>query len=98
MALRRGEQAKNIIKETLINNLQDCFVAEQDKKLYFNIKENDEIVQIAISMTVPKNTIGNQDNMNNETSYVGINQSADVEISQEDKKKIADLMEKLGLN
>lgn len=52
----------NIAKAAIANKLQEVFgsdyVGEQDKKYYIWADDGDEKVQIAISMTCPKNPIG----------------------------------------
>lgn len=52
----------NIAKAAIANKLQEVFgndyVGEQDKKYYIWADDGGEKVQIAISMTCPKNPIG----------------------------------------
>lgn len=85
------------------------FIGSYDKKYYFLEEENGEQVQIAISLTCPKNPIqvdssvslddGDFDFTDDapKTSKVAVSVAPPAEISEEEKKNIAELMAKLGL-
>ena len=85
------------------------FVGCYDKKYYFFEEENGEMVQIAISLTYPKNPIqvdttvttdaGDWDFSDNPkvNTTVAVANAAPAEITEEEKANIAELMAKLGL-
>lgn len=104
--MARGSIAKTNAAKIIANAFGSDFVGEFDKKLYINVDENGEKVQIAISMTCPKTPIGNinynaepGDSLNFEdmsSAAIAIPQES-VEITEDEKKNIADLMARLGL-
>lgn len=57
MATRRGDIAKQTVTDTIINAFGDKIAGIENKKIYVNISEGDKVVQIAISLTVPKTPI-----------------------------------------
>lgn len=100
----------NVAKATIENKLKEVFakefVAVQDKKLYFNLPdENNEIVQVAVSMTCPKVAItrGNKtattglDFENMEAMSITAEATQPVEITAEETENIKKLLGKLGL-
>lgn len=101
----------NLAKENLINKIIALmgkdYIGCFDKKYYFNLEENGEKVQIAITMTCPKNPVGNIDfsaepgnSLNFEDMSAGPvagGNAAKTEITDEEKKNIAELMTRLGL-
>ena len=75
-----------------------------DKKIYLQAPENGEMVQIAISMTCPKNTIevSNAPVIKNgmidfEAEGTLVAPAAAAEISTEERETIQDMMKRLGL-
>lgn len=93
MATRRGDFAKQFVTEEIVKAFEDNFVTVQDKKIYLNVKEGAETVQVAISLTVPKTPIGASDGNTiiNSSSY------SPTELSDEDKQAIEGLKKKLGI-
>lgn len=102
----KGTLAKeNLIKQIAAALPAGVYIGEFDKKHYFWSEENGEKVQIAISMTCPKNPVGEV----NIPTNGGIDFSAaapavvaptthePAEISDEEKANIAELMARLGL-
>lgn len=97
------EKAANIIAKAFGND----FAGEFDKKLYVWVEENGEKVQLALSMTCPKIPVGNIDykaepggSLDFENMSAAATSSptrAAVEITDEEKKNIEDLMKRLGL-
>ena len=51
----RGAEAKEAVKQKIIDTFGQNYLGEQDKKLYIRSQENNEEVIVAISMTCPKN-------------------------------------------
>lgn len=85
-----------IAKENVVNKIREAFgsdfIREYDKKIYVWGQENGERIQIAIAMTCPKVQI--------ETGAPvahNFEEPARAEITEEEKKNIADLMARLGL-
>ena len=100
-------------KQNVINKIKEAFgtdfIGEYDKKIYVFANDGGEQVQIAISLTCPKNPIqidssislddGDLDFTDDtpKTSKVAVSAAPPAEITEEEKKNIAELMAKLGL-
>ena len=56
--MARGNIAKENVTEVIKKAFGDKFICEQDKKLYVWSEENGEQIQVAISLTCPKNNVG----------------------------------------
>ena len=101
----RGSIAKEKVTNMIAKAFGSNFLGEHDKKLYVQQEENGEMVQIAIAMTCPKNPIGvaatpkavNSGVLDFEEDNTSSIQSAAVEVSEEEKANIAELMKRLGL-
>lgn len=92
-----------IAKESVIKKITEAFGAdylgEVDKKYYVQAEENGEMVQVALSLTCPKTPVAF-------SGYVSVSGPAEmpveaprasIEISDDEKKNIADLIARLGL-
>lgn len=55
--MARGVEAKAALIKRFAAAVGADYLGEQDKKYYFNSKENGEVVQIAVSMTCPKTPV-----------------------------------------
>ena len=108
--MAKGAIAKENVTKIIAKAFGSDFVGEFDKKLYVWAEENGEKVQIAIAMTCPKHPVGGNGNLNFDaepgSSLNFENMSAapasastftPAEITEEEKKNIADLMARLGL-
>ena len=100
-------------KQNVINKIKAAFgadfIGEYDKKIYVWANDGGEMVQIAMSLTCPKNPIqvdtsvttstGDWDFSDNPkiNTTVAVANAAPAEITAEEKANIADLMAKLGL-
>lgn len=100
-------------KQNVINKIKEAFgtdfIGEYDKKIYVFANDGGEQVQIAISLTCPKNPIqvdtsvsldnGDFDFTDDapKTPKVAVSAAPPAEITEEEKKNIADLLLKLGL-
>lgn len=76
------------------------FVGVYDKKLYVWADDGGEQVQIAISLTCPKNTIGVTTTPMEDydfTKPATEPESVSLEIEEDERKNIETLMQKLGL-
>jgi hypothetical protein len=104
----KGTIAKQKVAQKIAEIFGQDFVGEFDKKLYVWTEENGEQVQVAISMTCPKNPVGGEarkidfkaetgNSLNFEDMSAAPVPPQSIEISEEEKQNIADLMAKLGL-
>lgn len=106
--MAKGAEAKQRIVNKFIEMFGKDWIGEYDKKYYIWSEENGERIQIAITMTCPKNPIEiNRDTDVNEDWDWGNSSTIDqsvinknsisAEITEEEKKNLAELMAKLGL-
>ena len=107
--MARGNIAKENVTKKIAQAFGADFVGEFDKKLYVWANENGEKVQIAISMTCPKTPVGAEmmdfkaepgNSLNFEdmsAAPIAGGNAASAEITDEEKKNIAELMRKLNL-
>ena len=92
-----------IAKENVIKKITEAFGAdylgEVDKKYYVQAEENGEMVQVALSLTCPKTPIagGGHAAASGPADAPIEEPRASIEISDDEKKNIADLMARLGL-
>lgn len=102
---KRGDVARDKVKNIIITAFGENFVGIVDKKIYVTAKdESGEEIQFAITMTMPKSPIGAADgskpsvNTNDWTGTVteSVTPSAP-ETSKEDEEKVAELMKMLGI-
>ena len=107
--MAKGAIAKEEVVKKISEALGSNFMGEFDKKVYVWADDGGEQVQIAISLTCPKNPIqvdssvslddGDFDFTDDtpKTSKVAVSAAPPAEITEEEKKNIAELMAKLGL-
>lgn len=100
MAVRRGDAAKDLITKTILSTFEGSFVS--DKKIYISVKDgaSGEVVQIAVSLTMPKTPIaGGGDSTLSTSSFdtPSANSFTPTELAPEDKAKIEELKAKLGI-
>jgi hypothetical protein len=109
--MARGAIAKQVVEQKIAQAFGNDFVGIFDKKLYVWANENGEKVQIAISLTCPKNPVGGENNkidfsvepgnsLNFEDmsgAVVAPQTFTPAEITEDEKKNIAELMARLGL-
>jgi hypothetical protein len=97
----KGAAAKEQVIKRISSAFGEDFIGEVDKKIYVWANDNGEKVQIAISLTCPKNFVENISSVKSKNDEIldfsAETPSANVEISDEEKKNIAELMAKLGL-
>jgi hypothetical protein len=55
--MAKGNEAKAALIKRFAAAVGSDYLGEQDKKYYFNSKENGEVVQIAVSLTCPKTPV-----------------------------------------
>lgn len=102
---RRGDMARQAVMEKIIAAFASTgdYVDTQDKKIYVQAADGQggEILQFAISLTMPKvqiaagevSSASTQDSMQPASSA-----PVNTELSQEDKDAVARLMKELGIN
>ena len=56
--IARGNQAKEWVSKKIIETFGQDSCFEYDKKLYINTKEDGAPIQIALTLTCPKNMVG----------------------------------------
>lgn len=86
---KRGEGAKNNVVKKIQEAFGEDFVGIKDKKIYVNAIDspNNEKLQIAITLTLPKAVVETTDFEDNPT-----------ELSSADKRKVEDLKKILGVS
>lgn len=103
MAQRRGDLAKQYVSDTIIQTFGECFVCVHDKKIYLNIPDGPggEIVQLALSMTMPKVQVEASTNALAAGAPTSASThapaKAPVTLSDDDKAAVAQLMKNLGI-
>ena len=107
--MAKGAVAKENVTKVLAEAFGSNFIGEHDKKIYVWANDGGEMVQIAMSLTCPKNPIQVDTSISTSTgdwdfsdspkinTTVAVTNAAPAEISEEEKANIADLMAKLGL-
>lgn len=100
MAVRRGDAAKDLITKTILSTFEGSFVS--DKKIYISVNDGSsgEVVQIAVSLTMPKTPIAGGGNSALSTSSSGgapATEFTPTELAPEDKAKIEELKRKLNI-
>ena len=93
--MAKGSEAKEYVIRKIKETFGEDFVGEQDKKIYVWGQEGGEKIQIAISLTCTKNPIGNFNFEEKEKIFEEENKV--VEITEEEKIKIDELMKRLGI-
>lgn len=97
--MAKGAIAKEAVIKKIAAAFGEDYLGEQDKKIYVQAYEGGEKVQVAISLTCPKNPIGG---MNFETFQVNTTESVAIkpeatEITNAEQNKIDELMKMLGI-
>lgn len=103
--MARGSVAKEKVTEKIKAAFGADYVGEVDKKIYVWADDGGERVQIALAMTCPKtfvNTVNTASlNYNNGIDFSGedtvVVAPEKVEISDEEKENVRNLMQRLGL-
>ena len=97
--MAKGNIAKENIAKRIAQAFGSDYLGEFDKKIYVLGEENGEKIQIAISMTCPKVAVVIEKENPAEVNFEEMPaiEPKTVEISDEEKKNIADLMKRLGL-
>lgn len=95
---KKGDIARETAKNLIIAAFGDGFVGIQDKKIYVNVSDGAETVQLAIAMTMPKTPIaGGGVTVGEANASVPMNAVTPTELSGEDQEKINQLKVFLGV-
>ena len=97
--MARGNDAKNEVIRRLQEAFGSDYIGEVDKKHYVWANENGEKLQIAIALTCPKTFVEAAIPASNKLDFSSATpvSAPPAEITEEEKKRLEDLMKKLGL-
>jgi hypothetical protein len=98
--MAKGAIAKEAVIKKIAAAFGEDYLGEQDKKIYVQAYEGGEKVQVAISLTCPKNPIGGMNfemiQTNTATPAATVKPEA-TEITDTEQAKINELMNMLGI-
>ena len=101
--MAKGVEAKEYVAKKLKEVFGNDYIGEVDKKYYVWSYEGGQKVQIAIAMTCPKVPVGEVNTEpfdwsdSDSGSVAEPKKTAPIEISDDERDKVADLMKRLGL-
>ena len=101
--MAKGNEAKAALIKRFAAAVGADYLGEQDKKYYFNSKENGEVVQIAVSMTCPKTPVtfnghGGDLNFDDESGPIAApSGGSPVEMTEDEQATLDRLMKELDL-
>ena len=96
----KGSIAKQNIQEKLKEVFGEDFIGEIDKKVYLWADDGGQKVQIALTMTCPKNPVGpiSADMANAADGTIFSNSTGNPkEVTEEEKQNLRDLMARLNI-
>lgn len=99
----RGTVAKAYVAEKIREAFGADYVGEYDKKIIVWADDGGERVQIAMSLTCPKNVVLNENQMNYNTGIDFTNDNVIVstpestEITDQERENVRELMKRMGL-
>lgn len=88
----KGTEAKKIVEDTIAKAFGEKFLGIVDKKIYLEIQENGEPVQVALTMTCPKAAI---DFGERKTSASVEEKVVNTEFTKEETQTIENILAKL---
>lgn len=100
--MAKGNEAKAALIKRFAAAVGADYLGEQDKKYYFNSKENGEVVQIAVSMTCPKTPVtfnghGGDLNFDEDNDTPAPSGTSPVEMTEDEQTTLDRLMKELDL-
>ena len=102
--MAKGQIAKQKLADRLAAALGGDWIGEYDKKYYCWSEENGERMQIALTLTCPKNPVGQVSSNSTELNFENMGETkaspvnfTPAEISDEERENVRKLMETLGL-
>lgn len=96
----RGTEAKNYVTKKIQEAFGPSFLGIVDKKLYISVKENGENLQVAISLTCPKENLefaADVAQTTGEAAAPQIGTSASAQFTAKEVETIEELMKRVGL-
>lgn len=93
----RGTVAKEYVTKKIQETFGPDFLGIVDKKLYISVKENGENLQVAISLTCPKENLEFENNSLVQNDVTSGNETASAQFTQKEKETIEELMRRVGL-
>ena len=100
--MARGANAKVAVENKIATAFGEDYIGTYDKKLYVWADDGGERVQIAISLTCPKNFVGETSINSNEINFDDmptLGQASSfkpAEITEEEKSNVSKLLAELG--
>ena len=103
--MAKGQEAKNLVIEKIKEAFGDDFIGEYGGKYYLWSREEGQRKQVCVSLTCPKNNVGEVDMTSafgdgidfTAAPAVAPPPQAKAEITPEEQANIAELMARLGL-
>ena len=102
--MAKGATAKSNVIKKLKEVFGESYIGEYDRKIFIWEQDDGEKVQIAISLTCPKNpvetvapTLNGGFDFSGDNEVVTSAKSEPAEITQEEQDNIAELLARLGL-
>lgn len=102
--MARGSEAKQKVANKLAEAFGKDWIGEFEKKYFVWAEENGERVQIAISLTCPKNPVGQVSSNSMELNFENMGETKaspvnfqPAEITEDERENVRKLMERLGL-
>lgn len=105
--MARGADSKTIVIKKILETFPDSFLYNNDKEIRIPMKENGETIEIKVVLSCAKTPVAGvastaaldwSSPSATEVGYTATaSQQAATEISEEDRRKVAELMAKLGL-
>ena len=99
--MKRGDVAREAVRNTIIKAFEGNFVGMQDKKIFVQAQDGPagEMIQFAISLTMPKVPLfadaGNSTSV--EATSTSIASSGPVVLAKEDEEMVNELMRRLHI-
>lgn len=104
--MARGTDSKAIVIKKILETFPDSFLYNNDKEIRIPMKENGETIEIKVVLSCAKTPVADAANAAldwsspsaTEVGYAATtSQQTATEISEEDRRKVQELMAKLGL-
>lgn len=104
--MAKGADSKTIVIKKILETFPDSFLYNNDKEIRIPMKENGETIEIKVVLSCAKTPVAGAasaalDWSNPSATEVGYvataSQQTATEISEEDRRKVQELMTKLGL-
>ena len=103
--MKKGDGARAFVASTIEEAFRSLglYVTTQDKKIYVNAQDGagGEVLQLAISMTIPKTPIGKpavNGVVSGEGAFPATPVATPTQLSAEDQAAVQDLMNRLGVS